>query len=157
ATLFGDEPSRGVAARFVIDSAFQGRQGFEMVCDALEAGEPYAVAFVDMRMPPGWDGMETIASMRQRDPELQIVICTAYSDHSWPEIPDRVGADDGVLVLKKPFDGVELTQMAHALAEKWFLRHALVDRLSNLEEIVGTRTRELAETNRHLQQEIVDR
>ena len=82
---------------------------------------PTAVAFVDVRMPPGWDGIETITHICKEFPDLQIVICTAYSDYSWNEIAKSIGNTDNVLLLKKPFDNLEVTQMAHALSRKWEL------------------------------------
>lgn len=103
---------------FDVDSAFQGQEGLEMVRVALSTGNPYSLAFVDMRMPPGWDGIETIERIWQEDPELQIVICSAYSDHSWAGIAQRLGSSDRLLILKKPFDNVEITQMAHAMSRK---------------------------------------
>jgi len=68
---------------FEIDSAFQGQEGLAKVQHALNEGRPYAMAFVDVRMPPGWDGIETISRIWKMYPELQVVICTAYSDYSW--------------------------------------------------------------------------
>ena len=79
------------------------------------------MAFVDVRMPPGWDGVETIARIWEVDPELQIVVCTAYSDYSWEEMRAKVGQPDSLLVLKKPFDNIEVQQLAHALTKKWLL------------------------------------
>jgi PAS domain S-box-containing protein len=72
-------------------------------------------------MPPGWDGIETIARIWELYPELQIVVCTAYADYSWEEMRARVGQPDSLLVLKKPFDNIEVQQMAHALTKKWLL------------------------------------
>jgi PAS domain S-box-containing protein len=106
---------------FELDSAFQGKEGLEMVKKALEEGRPYALAFVDVRMPPGWDGIETIARLWEVDPDLQIVVCTAYADYSWEEIRAKVGQPDSLLVLKKPFDNIEVQQLAHALTKKWQL------------------------------------
>ena len=99
----------------------QGEEGLKMVQQAIEEGRPYAMAFVDVRMPPGWDGIETIARIWEADPELQIVVCTAYSDYSWEEMRAKVGQPDGLLVLKKPFDNIEVQQLAHALTKKWQL------------------------------------
>ena len=76
-------------SEFELDSAFQGREALERVTRASSAGRPYALAFVDMRMPPGWDGLETIEHIWRADPLLQIVICSAYSDHSWEDLRDR--------------------------------------------------------------------
>ena len=66
--------------------------------EAVAAGRPYALAFVDVRMPPGWDGVETITRFRKVDPDLQTVICTAYSDYSWNDIQRRLGHSDSLLV-----------------------------------------------------------
>ena len=79
------------------------------------------MAFVDVRMPPGWDGIETIARIWEVDPELQVVVCTAYSDYSWEDMRAKVGQPDSLLVLKKPFDNIEVQQIAHALTKKWLL------------------------------------
>ena len=121
ASIFGDAPTAAHEQRFQIDSAFQGQEGLEMVRAAVLAGAPYAVAFVDVRMPPGWDGIETISHIWRDFPDLQIVICTAYSDYSWEDISKAVGNTDHVLVLKKPFDNIEVMQMACALSKKWQL------------------------------------
>ena len=91
--LFGDQPKRkNSTTRFSIDSAFQGRDALEKIRNAIAEGQPYALAFVDVRMPPGWDGVETIQHLWKCDPELQVVICTAYSDFSWEEIIGKLGA-----------------------------------------------------------------
>jgi CheY-like chemotaxis protein len=80
AQLFGDAPAASAGGQFVVDSAFQGQEALERVRAALREERPYALAFVDVRMPPGWDGIETIARIWQEQPDLQVVICTAYSD-----------------------------------------------------------------------------
>lgn len=109
---------------FVIDSAFRGEEALRKVERALAEGAPYSLAFVDMRMPPGWDGIETIEHIWQVDPQLQVVICTAYSDHAWPEISKRLGRSDRLLILKKPFDGIEIVQMTYAMSRKCELDRA---------------------------------
>lgn len=103
---------------FEIDSAFQGEEGLALVRQALEEKRPYSLAFIDMRMPPGWNGIETIERIWEADPQLQVVICSAYSDHSWAEISRRLGSSDRLLILKKPFDNVEILQMAYAMSRK---------------------------------------
>jgi PAS domain S-box-containing protein len=106
---------------FELDSAYQGQEGLELVKRALTENRPYALAFVDVRMPPGWDGVETIARIWEVDPELQIVVCTAYADYSWEQMRAKVGQPDSLLVLKKPFDNIEVQQLAHGLTKKWLL------------------------------------
>src|SRR5688572_514542 len=78
--LFGEQAEAAAGVDYEVDSAYQGREGLACVEAALRAGRPYAMAFVDMRMPPGWDGVETIEHLWRADPQLQVVICTAYSD-----------------------------------------------------------------------------
>src|SRR5213078_1638963 len=108
---------------------------------SLEAERPYAMAFVDVRMPPGWDGIETIARIWEIYPELQVVICTAYSDYSWKDMRAKVGQPDNLVILKKPFDNVEVQQLAHALTKKWLLTQQAKLQLSELERRVVERTR----------------
>jgi DNA-binding LytR/AlgR family response regulator len=121
ASLFEDD-ERAPAVEwqgFELDSALQGRDGFELVQRSIEEGRPYAMAFVDIRMPPGWDGIETVRRIWEVDPEILIVICSAYSDYSWEEMVKELGRNDRFLILKKPFDNIEVRQCAMALTERW--------------------------------------
>ena len=120
--FFGESdvpPNEPIAASFETESAFQGKEALERVIAAKERGEPFAMAFVDIRMPPGWDGVQTIQELWKADPDLGVVICTAYSDYSWSQTVEALGQSDKLLILKKPFDSVEIRQLAHALVEKW--------------------------------------
>ncbi|HEY8360385.1 MAG TPA: response regulator [Ramlibacter sp.] len=139
--LFGI--STPAEATFELDSAYQGREGLQRVEAALLAGRPYAMAFVDMRMPPGWDGVETIERLWQVDPQLQVVICTAYSDHPWDEVLRRLDVQDRLLIVKKPFDVIEVAQLARSLTAKWSLARLAAQHVSQLEATVQDRTREL--------------
>ena len=121
AALFDKDPPAAEPMSFELDFAFQGQEALKMVETALAENRPYALAFVDVRMPPGWDGIETIARIWKVDAELQIVVCTAYSDYSWEQMRAKVGQPDSLLIIKKPFDNVEVQQMAHALTKKWML------------------------------------
>jgi signal transduction histidine kinase len=157
ADLFGDRKERGVETVFEIDSAFQGQEGLSLVENASKGGRPYALAFVDMRMPPGWNGIETTEHLWSADPRLQVVICTAYSDHSWNEVVDRLGCHDRLLILKKPFDTVEIIQIAYAMTQKWSLHREVEQRLSNLNAQVAAHTAELERANAELRREIDER
>ena len=106
---------------YQVDSAYQGEDALEMVDRSLEEGRPYSVAFVDIRMPPGLDGVRTVRSIWERDPEVLVVLCSAYSDYSWEDIVSQLGRTDRFLILKKPFDNVEVRQFAAALTERWVL------------------------------------
>ncbi len=151
--LFGDAPALASAAlRYEIDSAYQGQEALELVRQADRKGRPYAVAFVDVRMPPGWDGVETVQRIWKEFPELEVVLCTAYSDYSWDEIVDRLGQCGRLLILKKPFDNIEVRQLACALTEKWTLEGAARWKLDDLERMVTDRTQELAELTKVLGQ-----
>jgi PAS domain S-box-containing protein len=151
ALLFGEPKGEAVTTvSFEIDSALQGQEGLELVRKALQEGRPYALAFVDVRMPPGWDGVETISRIWQIYPELQVVICTAYSDYSWDDLTRQFGHSDSILILKKPFDNIEVLQMAHALTKKWFLTQEAKLQLVNLDNMVNARTEELQVANKRL-------
>jgi PAS domain S-box-containing protein len=143
-TLFGGPSDADRPTPFTVDSAYQGQEGMLLVQKALAAGRPYAMAFVDIRMPPGWDGVETIQKMWGIDPEIQIVLCTAYSDYSWDEMFEKLGHHDGLLILKKPFDTVEALQLAQALTEKWWLHQQSQKKMGDLESMVSVRTQDLA-------------
>lgn len=117
--LFGESAPVPAAERFEICSAYQGRDGFELVRSAENDGYPFAVAFVDVRMPPGWDGVETLARIWEVAPNLQAVMCTAYSDHSPEQIAERIGNSDRLLILRKPVEPAEVRQLVCDLTEKW--------------------------------------
>ncbi len=149
AELFGGARAHSTVA-FEIDSAFQGEEGIEMARRARAEGRPYAVAFIDVRMPPGRDGIETLERIWKESPDLQAVICTAYSDQPWRAIQARLGQSDGLLILKKPFDPIEANQMAHALAAKWALGRRVQRHVEELETMVRARTLALEEANARL-------
>ncbi len=142
---------------FQMDSAYQGQEGYALVREAVAAGRPYAMVFMDVRMPPGWDGIETTLKIWELDPQLEIVICTAYSDYSWDEMIAKLGISDRLVILKKPFDNVEVRQLAHALTEKWSLRRQAQARMEQLEEMVAARTHELQAANEQLKTEMTER
>jgi signal transduction histidine kinase len=148
--LFGETETRLQMPQFEIDSAYQGQEGFELIEKSLEENRPYAMAFVDVRMPPGWDGVETTATIWQRYADLQVVICTAYSDYSWEQMLRKLGYSDRLVILKKPFDCVEVLQLAILMTEKWRLYQQAKLRLSDLERMVLERTAALEATNSKL-------
>lgn len=126
ASIFGAAPGAAGPPAFDLTSVYQGEQGLSAIQRALQEGAPYALAFVDVRMPPGWDGIETLARIWKEDPALQAVICSAYSDYSWGDITARLGQTHRLLILKKPADPIEVRQMACALTEKWNFERALL-------------------------------
>ncbi len=158
ADFFGDSIGKSVdRTTYELDYASQGEGGVVKIKDALLENRPYALAFVDMRMPPGWDGLETISHLWKADPGVQVVICTAYSDYSWEEITERVGKTDKLLILKKPFDPAEVAQLASSLTEKWILARQASLKMGEIEQMVEDRTCKLEQANERLQQEIAER
>jgi two-component system, NtrC family, sensor kinase len=157
AVLFEESTPRVQPIYFDLHSAMNGQDGLAKVREAIATSHPYALAFVDMRMPPGWDGIETIAHIYEIDPGIQIVLCTAYSDYTWEEIIKQLGSSDRLVILKKPFDNVEVMQLAHALTEKWDLRQKAGVRMGQLEEMVTARTHELQAANEQLKIEMAER
>jgi len=157
ARLFGEVTSGRRAVGFTMESAYQGEEGIELLRCALDKGQPYAMAFVDMRMPPGMDGLETIIKLWELDADLQVVICTAHSDYTWHDLLAKLGSSDRLLILKKPFDVVEVRQMAEALCAKWELLRRGRRHLEELEARVAERTQNLSQANQELRDQIAER
>jgi two-component system, NtrC family, sensor kinase len=152
AQLFGDAaagPARPTVG-FDLGFASQGAEALAKVEAAIAEGRPYAMAFVDMRMPPGWDGLETIERVWAVDPAIQVVICSAFSDYSWEDVRRRLGERDGLLIIKKPFDPIEVIQCAHALTAKWQLDRSVRAHVQDLEARIQARMRELAQMETEL-------
>ena len=119
--LIEDKTEQSVSEekRFTLSFASQGQEGYGLVLEANKRQTPFAVIFLDIRMPPGWDGVETAANIRRIDPLVEIVIVTAFSDRSRAEIARVIGAPSKFLFIRKPFDADELRQLALSLTEKW--------------------------------------
>ena len=150
ANLFGAETVAAVRPNFEIESAHQGQEGVAMAERALQEGRPYAMAFVDMRMPPGWDGLKTIERLWAADPDVQVVICSAHTDYDWTEVVQRLGHSDKLLVLRKPAEPIEVLQCATALSRKWENDKLVRGHVLRLEEVISSRTRGLEAANQQL-------
>lgn len=156
AALFGSEVPV-VGKPFSLDSAYGGEEGLAKVNEVLAQNLPYSLAFVDMRMPQGWDGAKTIEHLWAADPRLQIVVCTAYTDYSWDELLDRLQGHDRLLILKKPFDNIEVQQLANTLTNKWEMAERASVQMDLLENLVERRTAELTHASEALRREIDER
>lgn len=117
--LFGPEPVSQKPARpvFELESALQGEEGFAKVQQSLASGRPYALVFLDYRMPPGWNGLETLRHLRKVAPSLPVILCSAYYDYSWEEIVREFGGAPLLMELRKPFNNHELLQLALSITE----------------------------------------
>ncbi|NOX77219.1 MAG: diguanylate cyclase [Gammaproteobacteria bacterium] len=158
AELFGEDsseaalPSTENDLEYRVDSAFQGEEALEMVNKAEAEGQPYSLIFMDVRMPPGWDGIETISHIWIDHPYLEMVLCTAYSDYTWDDIVAKLGCTDKLLFLRKPFDAVAVQQMALSLVKKWNLGNQARSHVKNLEREVQERTVQLRELLQELEE-----
>jgi two-component system NtrC family sensor kinase len=155
--LFGDT-AKAQAKVFDLHSAYGGEEGLQLLITAMAQQQPYALAFVDMRMPQGWDGAKTIEELWKVAPDLQVVVCTAYSDYSWEDLLDRLHGHDRLLILKKPFDNIEVQQMANTLANKWDMARRATLQTTQLERLVEQRTQALQqeiEERKHLESQLV--
>lgn len=129
--LFGSvdasTPSRGPEV-FRLVHAYAGMPALELVQQSIDDGDRYSVAFVDMRMPPGWNGVETIRRIWQVDPAMQVVLCTAFSDFTWTKVLSGVGRSEGLHLLRKPFAPAQVRRFAEVLSKKWSLMRSAVPR-----------------------------
>lgn len=150
AELFGSRPPERPAVQFQLTSAMQGQEALAELERAVGEGNPFSLAFVDLRMPPGWDGVETISRLWEVDPDLEVVICTAYSDYTWSETIEILGRKENLLILKKPFDVVEVEQLAHALTERWELTRRARENLEQLRRVAREHRHDLDVANHDL-------
>lgn len=157
AAVFGGLPHAPSGPRFSLDHASQGQAALARVVAAREAKAPYALLFMDVRMPPGWDGVEAAARVLADDADVHVVLCTAYPEQGWRQRVEQLPGRDRVLVLKKPFDIVEVQQLACALCEKWQHAQEHRARMHHLERSVTAQQGELAAAADHLRQEIASR
>tara|TARA_R110002096_G_scaffold143328_5_gene299461 strand:- start:119284 stop:120843 length:1560 start_codon:yes stop_codon:yes gene_type:complete len=153
AELFGDDeakPSYTSELVVELDHASQGEQAIEMVEASLGDGAPYAVIFMDVRMPPGMDGIETTRRVLELDDRVCVVICSAYSDHSWDDISAAFRGTDRVFFLKKPVGIVELRQTTTSLIQRWELARQASLKIHELGELVHQHNLHLIEVNEKL-------
>jgi CheY-like chemotaxis protein len=115
---------------YELDFAYQSKEALILVKLSVDQNKPFAVAFVDVQMPPGEDGVETISKMWKLDPNIQIVISTAYSNYNWKDFKNRFGETDQLLLLKKPFDKQEILVLASTLVKRWNLNKEIYQKYS---------------------------
>lgn len=155
--LFRDLPSAADPLRFEVETATHGEEGWQKARTANSSSGPFAVAFVDVGPAAGWDAVETTAQLWREDRDLQVVLCSASSDYSWRGMVHKLGVSDRLLILRKPFDQIEVLQCAHALARKWLLARALRGQLENLGTRIAIRNADLERANTQLRTEIAER
>lgn len=118
---------------FSLDHAFSGEEAIEKVKSSFSEDNPYTLIFMDVRMPAGIDGIEAIKQIWQNYPNIEVIICTAYSDYTLKEIVMTLGKTDKLLFIRKPFDRVTVIQMALALTKKWQLNKIAEENYKKIE------------------------
>jgi diguanylate cyclase (GGDEF)-like protein len=141
--LFGEETDERGSARFDVQSRNQGAAAVEAVRDAVKTGNPFAIVFLDIRMPPGIDGLEAARQIRDIDPNINIVIVTGSLSPEPENLAVEIPPADRIFFFKKPFHAVECRQLAAALCGKWHADLALRRANDVLEQRVWERTEAL--------------
>jgi two-component system NtrC family sensor kinase len=155
--VFGDAQSSRSMPEFELAFAAQGDGAVRLVEMGLQQARPFALALVDVRMPPGMDGIATIKNLWRLQPDLQVAICTAYADYSWDDIVDHLGISHRLVILKKPFDPIEVIQIANALTSKWGFERESALRQLGLQTKLWDSTKRMEDTYARLRQEHDDR
>ncbi|MDM8515186.1 response regulator [Desulfobacterales bacterium HSG16] len=156
--LFGTAPALNEPnMRFEVVSCRQGNEAVAAVKDSLRELRPFSVAFLDVNMPPGPDGILTAERIRKLDSHIEIVIVTGYSDINPVQIARRIPPVHKLLYIQKPFHPQEIFQFASSLSSKWLNERRIFEIQENLEQKVSQRTSELAELNEKLNKDIEER
>ena len=127
AEAFLEETDDSFLPNLELFHASSGERAYELVKSAKDAGAPIAVAYVDIRMPPGIDGIETIRRIRKIEKDIEIVIMTAYTDKPLPEIVRDMELLHKLLYIRKPFAREEVQQITMSLVQKWNVEQELVE------------------------------
>jgi CheY-like chemotaxis protein len=114
--LFGGSSGRSGTLQYAISCAENGQAALELVKRGVQQGQPFSMAFVDMRMP-GWDGLETLTQLFRVQPDLQVAICSAYMDYSWHDVLARLKRP-GLRLLRKPWTSGEVLALVHELGAR---------------------------------------
>lgn len=151
AELLGKARKRTHLIHYEIDSAYQGEEAVQMVRKANAEMRPYAMIFMDVLMPPGINGIEAIQRIWEVDPSICVVICTAYADQSWNDLVDQLGINDKFLILKKPFENIEVRQLACCLTQKWSLSHQAGSKYDRLTQEIMDESEKLKKMFDHIE------
>lgn len=155
--VFGEQQAAKSMPEFELAFAAQGDGAVRLVEMGLQQSRPFALALVDVRMPPGMDGVATIKNLWRIQPDLQVAICTAYADYSWDDIVDHLGISHRLVILKKPFDPIEVIQIANALTSKWAFERESSLRQLGLQTRLWDNAKRMEDTYARLRQEHDDR
>ncbi len=143
-----------LAGNFRVDSASDGLEAERLLAAAVAAEDPYALVFVDMRLPADGVGVDTVARLWTFDPDIQVVICCEYAECDWADAIRRLGHPDKLLILKKPCESIEILQCAIALTRKWDSERELRRHVERMAAKVYERTSALERSNEQLRAEM---
>lgn len=138
-----------------IQTVLGGERAIEYVKELITHGDKIDIAFIDMHMPPGIDGVETAAALRALLPQLEIVIVTAFSDIDLPQTLKRVHRIDKLLYLKKPFSPLEIIQIVNNISEKLTLQASSDRFLTNISHELKTPLASILGFSKILNEEVV--
>jgi DNA-binding NarL/FixJ family response regulator len=157
AKLYGTGDGASPACLFSYDITYcqQAREALQAVRQAINENRPFAMAFLDVRMPPGPDGVWAAEQIRSLDGLVNIVMVTAYSDIDLAEIALRVRPLDKLLYIQKPFHTREIQQFGAALGAKWLAERRILNINQELEEKVDRQMVDLRRVNAALEETIV--
>ncbi len=140
AAAFVSQSDKSFLPQFELSHATSGEEACAMVKAGQESNRPFALAYIDIRMPPGTDGIETVRQIRQFEQDIEIVIMTAYSDKTLSEIVNDMELLHKLLYIRKPFSREEIQQITLSLTGKW-----------NIEQELAKHQRELEDSNQQLE------
>ena len=127
-----------VMPTFQLLHAVSGEDACEIVRAARARNQPVAVAFVDVGMPPGIDGVEAIRRIRAVDREIELAIMTAYPDKPLADIVEKMELLDRLLyILRKPFAREQIQQMTLSLVTKWNVEREVAARRSRRDGVLN--------------------
>jgi CheY-like chemotaxis protein len=145
ARVFNPDIDDTFLPEFELLHAGSGKEAYGKVQEAVETSNPIAVAYMDLRMPPGWDGVETTRRIREIDKDIEIVVMTAHTNKPLSDIVSNIELLHKLLYVRKPFAREEIQQMTISLVEKW-----------NVERELAERNRQLALSEKVLQEQLED-
>ncbi|MBU3917605.1 response regulator, partial [bacterium] len=124
--------SENPLCNFHLDHAYQGDEALQMVKKASAEGFAYSLIFMDIRMPPGYNGITTVSNIWREFPDIEVVLCTAHTEYTLKEIISELGVTNQLMFIRKPFDTITVIQMALALTQKHFLQSQSREYINNL-------------------------
>lgn len=140
----GSENKTPFLPNFELVHAISGEEGYEIIRAGKDSNCPIVVAYIDVRMPPGIDGVEAIRRIRKIEKDIELVIMTAYTDKPLPEIVRGMELLHKLLYIRKPFAPEEVQQITLALVNKW-----------NIEQELAKKQQQII-TDRHRLETILD-